>query len=228
MNPLDKFRQEKQALEKRAGFMSSFTKQIKQAPEVMGHAMATGAATAAVGVGMTGMGLAAHKIYEAMTKRQDFNSMMSANPDLAEHHAQDPKRFNMMFTSLRSMNPTFSADPVVAGTYMRRMVESPLSAGGIAVEALGYRTPPALSEAFTRAGLEGAKQKHDKPEHPLQGLRDQAEQSKLQRDLEVDPLKSLRDDVEHKKLLRDQQNLTSSPPVSPMGRRRVGASLRHK
>lgn len=157
MTPLEAFLKEKSAAEKSASFSSGFRKQIR--PTSFGSALGQGAATALVSAGMAGIGMATAKIYDAMTKKRDFNQMLESNPDLIEHHEQDPKRFNQMFSSLRMMNPAFSADPVVAGTYMRRMAESPLSSGGIAVEALGHRetTKSPIMDAFVRGGLEGAK-----------------------------------------------------------------------
>lgn len=79
---------------------------------------------------------AAHR---AVTKKRDFNQMLEHNPDLQEARQDNPKQFNQMFKSLRSMSPEFSADPLVAGTYMRRMISAPQTAGMLAVEALGAR-----------------------------------------------------------------------------------------
>lgn len=104
-----------------------------------GDAALTGLAVSAFGLGMHGMGVAASKIYDAATKARDFKNMMDFNQDLQEHHDRDPRMFNQMFTSLRTMNPHFSKDPVVAGTYMRRMVENPMTAGGILTESLSTR-----------------------------------------------------------------------------------------
>jgi hypothetical protein len=44
-----------------------------------------------------------------------------------------------MFSTLRTLNPAFSRDPVVAGGYLRQMVSEPQHAGYRAVEALNYR-----------------------------------------------------------------------------------------
>lgn len=119
-------------------FMGSVSSAAGKLPGAIVSGIGATAATAAV----TGLGFAAQKIYDAMTKRHDFNSMLEMNPDLAEHHVNSPKMFNQMFSTLRTMNPGFSKDPMVAGTYMRRMMESPLHAGGIAVEAFGQSRGP--------------------------------------------------------------------------------------
>lgn len=126
---------------KKASLGSTARDVAGQIPSAVVHGLGATAATAAV----TGMGFAAQKIYDAMTKRMDFNAMLEHNPDLADHHGTNPKMFNQMFSTLRTMNPSFSKDPIVAGTYMRRMMESPMHAGGIAVEALGHgRGAPGL------------------------------------------------------------------------------------
>jgi hypothetical protein len=93
-------------------------------------------ATMAVGAGVAVGGIAAAKIYDAVTKRRDFRSMMASNQDLEEEYARDPKMFNQAFTTLRRFTPEFSKDPLIAGTYMRQMMSSPATAGGVAVSAL--------------------------------------------------------------------------------------------
>ena len=96
---------------------------------------------AAVGGGLlaAGAGVAAQKLYDAATKARDFRSMLEANPDLAQHHEEQPRLFNQMFSTLRTFNPSFSKDPLVAGNYMRQMMEDPVHAGGKVVETLDYR-----------------------------------------------------------------------------------------
>jgi hypothetical protein len=128
-------------------FLEEYGPQEKQAAGVnfsnvaghFGKSMLGGVGTAVAAGVIGGTGLAATKIYGAATKARDFKSMMSFNPDLQEHHERDPRMFNQMFTSLRTMNPGFSKDPLVAGTYMRRMVENPSTSGGILTESAGSR-----------------------------------------------------------------------------------------
>lgn len=124
----------------------------------LGRALATGAGAGVAGAAVTGAGIAASKIYDAMTKTRDFRNMMgsSFNSDLQPLHQQKPRQFNEAFTSLRSMNPAFTKDPMVAGTYMRRMMENvPEAAGGYLIEALHARKDVPESpmfESFQRAG----------------------------------------------------------------------------
>ncbi len=129
-NPLEDYLTEKTA---NPGILASLGGTLKQE---FPKAMLQGLGGAAGTVGLAAMGVGAKAIYDAATKSRDFRQMMEANPDLQEDHQRDPKFFNLAFSSLRRMQPSFTKDPLVAGTYMRRMVGSPGSAGGVAVEAL--------------------------------------------------------------------------------------------
>jgi len=96
-----------------------------------------GMGTQLAGVGMTmGLGAAAahaipvaDKIYGAITKRRDFNEMMETNPDLQELQAEDDTFFNQAYSSLRRVNPTFGRDPIIAGSYMKKMMINKDQAG---------------------------------------------------------------------------------------------------
>lgn len=149
-----------------------------------GNAAMTAGATAVIGGAIGGIGFAASKIYGAATKSRDFRKMMEYNPDLQEHHERDPKMFNQMFTSLRTMNPAYSRDPLVAGTYMRQMADSPLTAGGKLTDTLSTRDKfknPAdkilegASAAGTGGFMETMKQKSD----PNWKLRQEVETTRL-------------------------------------------------
>jgi hypothetical protein len=86
--------------------------------------------------GAVGLAMAASQVYRAITKKRDFNAMMAANPDLQDDLDRDPALFHRQYNALRSMQPRFAAEPIVAGTYMKRMSTSPEAAGGFLVEAL--------------------------------------------------------------------------------------------
>jgi hypothetical protein len=123
----------------------------------VGSGFLGGMGTAAAAAAVAGVSMAATKMYNATTKLHDFKNMLKYNPDLVEHHQRDPKMFNQMYSSLRNMNPAFSKDPLVAGTYMRRMSENPLTAGGILTETVGHRGAfrTMLEDSLT-AGASGA------------------------------------------------------------------------
>ena len=112
---------------------------VNSIPGHFGSAAAGAAAAGAVGLIGAGIGSAVSGILNAATKGHDFKQMLMHNEDLHEHHERDPKRFNLMFNTLRNMNPEFSKDPLIAGSFMRRMIESPTGIGGIAGEALKQR-----------------------------------------------------------------------------------------
>jgi hypothetical protein len=100
-------------------------------------ALAVGGALALAGTVM-----AIRKIHGAMTKQRDFKQMMQLNPHLADAQAQRPEMFNQAYSSLRKMNPTLTADPLVAGAYMNKMmVLNPEQAGMILVDAAGASAP---------------------------------------------------------------------------------------
>ncbi len=123
MNPLDLYLLSKHADAPQAGGWG---------PTLRNAAIQTG-----VGLAVAGAPLAASHVYNAVTKRHHFNKMMEHNEDLQAYHAQDPARFNQLFTSLHGMNPEFAADPIVAGSYMRQMAAHPAGAGKALVEARG-------------------------------------------------------------------------------------------
>jgi hypothetical protein len=138
-NPVDEYLDSAHGSVKTAGFFSEMGRGAKEvlAPGRLGGHMA-GAAL----IGATGYVLprAADKIYRAITKARDYRVMMEANPDLHDFHTADPAMFNRHFTSLRNMAPEFTADPVIAGTYMRRLSQNPQTAGTVILEAAGMAT----------------------------------------------------------------------------------------
>lgn len=105
-------------------------------PTTIQEGLMSSAVRAGALAGAVGLYEAAKKTYRAITKQRDFDAMMQANPDLKAEQRRDPTTFNRFYNSLRTMNPQFAAEPVVAGTYMRKMMTSPEGAGGILVESL--------------------------------------------------------------------------------------------
>lgn len=130
------------------------------------------AAMATVGAaGVAGATAGAKALYGAVTKARDFRSMLAENPDVAAKHEEDPRVVNRMFSTLRTFNPAFTQDPIVAGTYMRHMLENPQTAGTHAVEALGHRdkTKSPLGDMALRASMAGWQPKKDGKPGPAQG-----------------------------------------------------------
>lgn len=134
-NPVDDYLTEKQAFFGGAakgvaeGARKAFT------PEGLGTLGAQALAVAGAGALID----SARKTYMAATKNQHFKKMLEVNPDLGETQQQDPKMFNQYYNSLRNLNPQFAADPVVAGSYMRKMTEFPINAGDVLVNSLQSR-----------------------------------------------------------------------------------------
>lgn len=152
MNPLDEFLMAKKGAAMPSPSMGS----------VFGKALLSGGAGALATAGIAAAGVAVSKIYDAATKMRDFRAMMGSpfNADLHEHYSSRPHEFNAAYSSLRAVNPDFSKDPMIAGTYMRRMMTfDPASAGGPLIESLQHREkgPGTGMEAFLAGGREGVK-----------------------------------------------------------------------
>ena len=103
-------------------------------------AMGQGIGQAAVGVGVTGLGIAAMKTYRALRKRTDFKNMLAQNQDLVEYHEANPEQFNAHYNSLRSMIPAYAEDPIISGSLMRSMSMNPGTAGKVLMEGLESRS----------------------------------------------------------------------------------------
>lgn len=153
-NALDTYFQEKTA-----GFMGNVQQGVAQGmknlPGALGQAAVGAAAGGAVGLVGAGLGAAASKIMDAVTKRHDFRQMLEYNPELQAHHETNPKFFNQVYSSLRTANPSFAGDPIIAGNYMRRMMDAPEGAGGLLELARTNR--PKEETLYGKMSLEGAK-----------------------------------------------------------------------
>lgn len=119
---------------------SSLRDGAKNFGKSLGTATLNGVGSTLAAAAVTGVSIGAQKAYQALTRERDFRAMMEANQDLQEHHQADPKRFNLMFNSLRSMNPEFSADPIIAGSYLQKAMGNPGAAGTMLGEGLGLAT----------------------------------------------------------------------------------------
>lgn len=154
--PIEEYFQKKAAQLSLPGMGSGMGGRIGGALASAGTHAAVGAAASA---GAAGLGLAASKIYDMVTKRQNFLQMLEHNPDLQEHLEHDPKLFNQAFSSLRAANPSFSRDPLIAGSYMRKIMDSPIHAGTaieLAMQGQQHGRSPVM-DAFGKGALEGAK-----------------------------------------------------------------------
>ena len=139
-------------------FLSEHTKQA--APEFLTNAlqhmpeqMTQGVAMGAAGAAIAGAGVGVGALYHAITKGRNFRKMLEFNEDLAERHQGNPKYVNAAFSTLHRMNPSFAADPMVAGAYVRQMVEQPNAAFGQAGMAAGYAPRPSAVQDAALGGL---------------------------------------------------------------------------
>ena len=92
----------------------------------------------AAGLAVAGLaGAAALKMHGAAKKRASFREMMDVNPDLKEYQQENPKLFSASYSALKSMNPTYAQDPLVAGGVMRKMMEGgPAGAGNVLTQTI--------------------------------------------------------------------------------------------
>jgi hypothetical protein len=159
-NPLAEYLTEKTAELPSPSFMQSFGRQLS------GGNIGRAAGQAVTGAGLAGAaglaGLAAQKLVDAVTKAQDFKQMLAYDAELAQLHQEDPRLVNQMFSTLRTFNPSFTKDPVVASNYVRRMASDPSQASGMAEAALQSRDKarPSLNVGemmLRRAGGAGGK-----------------------------------------------------------------------
>ena len=111
MNPIEAYLQEK-----RAGFGGDFVGGLGRPfgggagfASTLGSGLSGAAAMGLAGATIAATGKGVQKLYDAATKSRDFKNMLEANPDLAEHHAENPQRFNQMFSTLRTFNPAFTS-----------------------------------------------------------------------------------------------------------------------
>ncbi len=126
MNPLDEYLMEKDAIN-----FGAMARQAGQAAKGAGVGdVAKGVATSVGAMALMGAAVpAVQKIWSAVTRRGDFKDMMSTNPDLRDVQQEDPRFFNSAYNSLRKINPTFGSDPIIAGSYMRKMMANKDAAG---------------------------------------------------------------------------------------------------
>lgn len=208
-NPLDAYFETKEA-----GGMDVARSVGRRAAGAVGKGALGGMGAAGGAAAVGAVGVAASKLWDAVTKAHDFRSMMGStfNADLHELHATQPKQFNEAYSSLRRFNPGFAKDPMVAGTYMRRIMEMrPNVAGGALIDALGHRdrVPPSMvGEMFSRAGQQGA---GFGAQQALKGEHDEAMAARKAED--AGELQKMRTEQSHSEMLG--QYFRKTPPSSP-------------
>jgi hypothetical protein len=70
------------------------------------------------------------KAYHAIAKNSRFENMMKITPSLKD---EDPNKVRMAFNSLHNLNPGFAKDPLVAGTFVKKTLDTDIG-GGMAVD----------------------------------------------------------------------------------------------
>jgi len=120
----------KEAMEKIAGWESAVQK-LKPDAGFFGHAFAHAhdlapflAGSAALG-GALGLGTEAgrgalHAVKDSLHKSQAYKTMLEENPHL---HEADPNMTEKAFNTLYRFNPAYARDPLVAGTFVKNVLD---------------------------------------------------------------------------------------------------------
>lgn len=124
-NPLDEYLE----MKKTAGFMDLLGSGARKGVSALGEKAVVGGGLAGMGMLAAGGAMAIGKIRESISKKNDFKQMMQIDPELKGIQGERPAFFNQAYSSLRRMNPQFGSDPIVAGSYMRKMMANPDAAG---------------------------------------------------------------------------------------------------
>jgi len=124
-NPLDEYL----AMKKEAGFMDLLGAGARKGVASLGEKAVVGGGLAGMGMLAAGGAVVVGKIRESIGKKNDFKQMMQIDPELKGIQSERPAFFNQAYSSLRRMNPQFGSDPIVAGSYMRKMMANPDAAG---------------------------------------------------------------------------------------------------
>lgn len=136
MNPIDEYLSTKTAA---FGGQSVLPGMGRFARNQAVQSVVSGAGAAAGGLAVMGLATAAQKALQSIRKKRQFEDMMQVNPDLAEQQAEDPMKFNAHYNSFRRLNPEFAADPILAGTILRKMNANPETAGSVLAESFKGR-----------------------------------------------------------------------------------------
>ena len=105
-----------------------------------GQALLPAAVTAGAAGIATGTSVGIGAIRDRFSKARDYKAMMQAHPSLSD---KDPGQTQLYFNSLRRMAPTLSKDPLVAGSFVRNMMDLQPEAG----PAVPIATAKTLTEA---------------------------------------------------------------------------------
>lgn len=117
----DEVREELDGIMKKAqGALGAFGAKAGQfglgAAKFMGGVGAAAGTAALGGIAMALAGDAYGAAKRGLTKSRNYQAMLDANPDLREAPAD---RVQRAFSTLHRLNPEFSGDPTVAGSYVR-------------------------------------------------------------------------------------------------------------
>jgi hypothetical protein len=112
-------------------FMATLKKQAQiGGMKGMKGALLAGGLVGAATVGAQGLVMGIRKAYNVLASGKRFEGMLDVNPSLKK---EDPNKVRLAFNTLNRLNPTFAKDPLVAGTFVRKTLDTDIG-GGMAVD----------------------------------------------------------------------------------------------
>lgn len=108
---------------RRLSKMTPFQRAMKKnfGKDTLGRKVLTfGAGAAGIAGGIKGIEALGDAAIKPLQKRKAFNNMMEDNPGLKKEKPKDVKR---VFNTLFRFNPKMAADPLVAGSFMKRTLQ---------------------------------------------------------------------------------------------------------
>ena len=124
-------------------------------------ALTFGAGAAGIAGGIKGVEALSDSIATPIKKRSAFNNMMSDNPGLKKENKKDVQR---VFNTLYRFNPKMAADPLVAGSFMKRTLQfkdegiQPVDVKTLTEVSRNMQSNKSNSSVLSAAFLGGAKE----------------------------------------------------------------------
>ena len=144
MNPVDDFLMTKEAFLGLGGLWKGLRQGASGLGERAGFGLAEAIPSAVVSATIAGTSIAVAKGWgaakETRNKTRDYEEMLKATPAL---HKMDAGQVQLTYNSLRATAPSLAGDPLVAGSFVRKTIESSPESGAY-VDPLTVKT---LAEA---------------------------------------------------------------------------------
>lgn len=114
-------------LRKMAGFAGSVAKNLENEgryafKDFLPHALATAAVMGTVGLANDAISDTISGVKSSISRYRNFNKMLDKHPNLKSH--SNRTLVQDAFNTLHTLNPTYASDPLVSGSYVKRVIDS--------------------------------------------------------------------------------------------------------